>query len=162
MIDLELILENKDMKFKNIIRLVLYHTPDRDDILQDFYITVITQRLVIEKYLQSNCIDAGYNYLRKILRTKFKNYKPKEIQYEDYMDNPIYPNTNNIDLNNILIEIESKLKRDEWWLYSLKVLEGYTYRELEQDTKIPRSTLYDTMNRANKKIEKIIEKYKNK
>jgi len=130
-----------------------------DDLMQDFYFTVMRKGEDVKKGLEEH----GIKYLKKMLRNELINQKRKRTatdrretyfsEQNSHIPNPFslcsdeYQESFFRDLEKILTDTELEIM--------ILYIKGYTYKEISEQLDMPKGTIASKISRAKKKIAKL-------
>ena len=143
------ILQQKDKRFKKIIRSVIKNDPDKDDIIQEFYIRFITYKDLFNKLKGTQIYYYSTFVLNQIVKTYNKNNKYSEQIDVEYNANIEWYIDRDLILNNL-----SMLNHYERELIDLYYIQQFNYREIHEMTKIPITSLNLSIRKSIQKIKK--------
>lgn len=143
------ILHQKDKRFKKIIRSVIKNDPDKDDIIQEFYIRFITYKDLFNKLKGTQIYYYSTFVLNQIVKTYNKNNKYSEQIDVEYNANIEWYIDKDLILNNLTM-----LSHYERELIDLYYIQQFNYREIHEMTKIPITSLNLSIRKAIQKIKK--------
>lgn len=143
------ILHQKDKRFKKIIRSVIKNDPDKDDIIQEFYIRFITYKELFNKLKGTQIYYYSTFVLNQIVKTYNKNNKYSEQIDVEYNANIEWYIDKDLILNNLTM-----LSHYERELIDLYYIQQFNYREIHEMTKIPITSLNLSIRKAIQKIKK--------
>lgn len=143
------ILHQKDKRFKKIIRSVIKNDPDKDDIIQEFYIRFITYKELFNKLKGTQIYYYSTFVLNQIVKTYNKNNKYSEQIDVEYNANIEWYIDRDLILNNLTM-----LSHYERELIDLYYIQQFNYREIHEMTKIPITSLNLSIRKAIQKIKK--------
>ena len=143
------ILQQKDKRFKKIIRSVIKNDPDKDDIIQEFYIRFITYKDLFNKLKGTQIYYYSTFVLNQIVKTYNKTNKYSEEVDVEYNANIEWYIDRDLILNNL-----SMLNHYERELIDLYYIQQFNYREIHEMTKIPITSLNLSIRKSIQKIKK--------
>lgn len=143
------ILHQRDKRFKKIIRSVIKNDPDKDDIIQEFYIRFITYKDLFNKLKGTQIYYYSTFVLNQIVKTYNKNNKYSEQIDVEYNANIEWYIDRDLILNNLTM-----LSHYERELIDLYYIQQFNYREIHEMTKIPITSLNLSIRKAIQKIKK--------